>query len=117
MTMMYGIKNCDTIKKAKAWLAAKQINFQFHDYRQDGLDAATFKDFCEALGWQTLLNTKGTTWRTIADDRKANIDYDSAVALMLEHPALIKRPVLSHEGRYLCGFSAESYANFFNIAV
>jgi len=117
MTMMYGIKNCDTIKKAKAWLDTKQIHVEFHDYRQQGINAEMLSEFCEALGWQTLLNTRGTTWRTIADEQKQNIDYAAALALMLEHPALIKRPVLCHNGRYLCGFSADSYANFFQIVV
>ncbi len=117
MTTMYGIKNCDTIKKAKAWLETKQINVEFHDYRQQGLDETMLSQFCKELGWQTLLNTRGTTWRTIADDRKVNLDYQTALTLMLEYPALIKRPVLCHNGRYLCGFSADSYANFFQIAV
>lgn len=113
MTIMYGIKNCDTIKKAKTWLDNHQINVEFHDYRQQGLDISTLNTFSDALGWQLLLNTRGTTWRTLAAERKENMDQASALALMLEYPALIKRPVLVHQGRYLCGFSADTYTSFF----
>ncbi len=117
MTTMYGIKNCDTIKKAKIWLETNHIDVEFHDYRQQGLDEALLSKLCDALGWQTLLNTRGTTWRTIAAERKVDIDYHSALTLMLEHPALIKRPVIYHNGNYLCGFTGDSYANFFQISV
>jgi Spx/MgsR family transcriptional regulator len=117
MTVMYGIKNCDTIKKAKIWLQNQNIDFVFHDYRQQGLDAATLQALCNALSWQTLLNTRGTTWRTIEQDRKESLDEQTALALMLEYPALIKRPIVMHQGNYLCGFSAQTYAEFFKTTV
>jgi Spx/MgsR family transcriptional regulator len=116
MTIMFGIKNCDTIKKAKNWLEQHQISFEFHDYRQQGLEITTLQAFCDALGYEVLLNTRGTTWRGLAQEQKENIDQAKAIALMLEFPALIKRPVLHHHDQYLCGFTVNSYANFFKIS-
>jgi arsenate reductase len=115
MTIMFGIKNCDTIKKAKKWLEQHQVSFEFHDYRQQGLDMTTLQAFCDALGYETLLNTRGTTWRGLSAAHKEDIDQTKAIALMLEFPALIKRPVLQHQDQYLCGFTANTYANFFQI--
>ncbi|MGL9720237.1 ArsC family reductase [Symbiopectobacterium sp.] len=112
--MMYGIKNCDTIKKARHWLEAHQIAYQFHDYRVDGLEHAQLTAFIRLTGdWQPLLNTRGTTWRQLSDaERAAVIDVESAITLLLAHPALIKRPLLVSEERALLGFNAESYHAF-----
>lgn len=115
MLTMYGIKNCDTIKKARRWLEAHQIAYQFHDYRADGLDRAQLDTFIAELGWQALLNTRGTTWRKLDESLRNSIDNaDAAAALMLEMPAIIKRPLLCAPGQpMLLGFSETLYSDFF----
>ncbi len=113
MTTLYGIKNCDTIKKAKAWLTTHQIEFTFHDYRQDGLDAAWLAQAEQKLDWQNMLNKRGTTFRQLDEQSKQNLDKSSALALMLESPAMIKRPILIHNNDYYLGFKAEQYAEIF----
>ncbi|HHO0106609.1 ArsC family reductase [Klebsiella quasipneumoniae] len=114
MLTMYGIKNCDTIKKARRWLEAHQIDYRFHDYRADGLDRAQLDTFIAELGWQALLNTRGTTWRKLDESLRNSIDNaDAAAALMLEMPAIIKRPLLCAPGRpMLLGFSEANYQQF-----
>lgn len=114
MLTMYGIKNCDTIKKARRWLEAHQIEYRFHDYRADGLERAQLDTFIAELGWQALLNTRGTTWRKLDESLRNSIDNaDAAAALMLEMPAIIKRPLLCAPGRHmLLGFSEASYQQF-----
>jgi Spx/MgsR family transcriptional regulator len=111
---MYGIKNCDTIKKARRWLEEHSIPYQFHDYRADGLSERQLRDFVERLGWQPLLNTRGTTWRKLDEaQRNACNNAEAAIALMLAQPAIIKRPLLTDgKGRALLGFSVESYQQF-----
>lgn len=111
---MYGIKNCDTIKKASKWLDENQVCFHFHDYRKAGLTEALLRTFTENLDWQTLINKRGTTWRQLSDDEKNAItDIDSAIALMLEKPAIIKRPILvSPDKRYIVGFNTNDYLTF-----
>lgn len=106
---MYGIKNCDTIKKARAFLQDHQIEFHFHDYRQDGLSAALLADAATQLGWQSLLNNRGTTWRGLSEQDKADLDAPKALQLMLTHPALIKRPLLHVNGTFHLGFSQPQY--------
>ena len=115
MLTMYGIKNCDTIKKARRWLEAHQIDYRFHDYRTDGLDRAQLDTFIAELGWQALLNTRGTTWRKLDESLRKSIDNaDAAAALMLEMPAIIKRPLLCAPGQpMLLGFSETLYSDFF----
>ncbi|HHC0925588.1 TPA: ArsC family reductase [Klebsiella pneumoniae] len=114
MLTMYGIKNCDTIKKARRWLEAHQIEYRFHDYRADGLERAQLDTFIAELGWQALLNTRGTTWRKLDESLRNSIDNaDAAAALMLEMPAIIKRPLLCAPGSpMLLGFSEASYQQF-----
>jgi Spx/MgsR family transcriptional regulator len=112
-TILYGIKNCDTIKKAKKWLESQNIDYRFHDYRVDGIDAALMDEFLTTQSWETLLNKRGTTWRQQSDDVKNTIDKDSAVQLMLEHPAMIKRPVLVTPTSVLVGFKADQYQEIF----
>ena len=111
---LYGIKNCDTIKKAKKWLESEQIAYRFHDYRSDGIDAALMSEFLTTQSWEVLLNKRGTTWRAQSDDVKNNIDQQSAIALMLEHPAMIKRPVLITADTTHVGFKADVYQSIFN---
>lgn len=113
MTTLYGIKNCDTIKKARQWLSEKQIPYQFYDYRSDGLSAEQLADFAKACDWKNLLNTRGTTYRQLPDSAKADLNEAKALALMLEQPAMIKRPLLQYQGNYILGFSAKQYADIF----
>lgn len=114
MTTLYGIKNCDTIKKARAWLSANDIDYTFHDYRQNGLDNDWLEQAEKALGWELMLNKRGTTFRQLTDEQKQGIDKDSALALMLEYPAMIKRPILIHNKLYFMGFKAAQYAEVFS---
>ncbi|HFP9330906.1 TPA: ArsC family reductase [Raoultella planticola] len=116
MLTMYGIKNCDTIKKARRWLEAHQIAYQFHDYRADGLDRELLNTFIAELGWEALLNTRGTTWRKLDETVRAGINNaDAAAALMLEMPAIIKRPLLCTPGQpMLLGFSELTYKKLVN---
>ena len=113
MTMLYGIANCDTIKKAKKWLEAHGVDYQFHDYRKDGLDADLLATLEQQLGWENLLNKRGTTFRKLPEEQKNNLDKDSARALMLEQPAMIKRPVLVNDGHYELGFKEARYQELF----
>lgn len=108
--ILYGISNCDTIKKAKKWLSDQMVAFQFHDFRKDGLEAEQLNIWIDALGWEVLLNKRGTTWRNLNEADKENIDTEKAAELMLEHPALIKRPVLVTYDEIIVGFKPEEYA-------
>ena len=116
MLTMYGIKNCDTIKKARRWLEANQIAYQFHDYRADGLDRELLNTVITELGWEALLNTRGTTWRKLDETVRAGINNaDAAAGLMLEMPAIIKRPLLCAPGQpMLLGFSELTYKKLVN---
>lgn len=113
---LYGIKNCDTIKKARRWLEEQHQEYRFHDYRVDGLDLSLLRTFVDELGWEALLNTRGTTWRRLDEAQRASITTaDAAMALMLEMPAIIKRPLLCTPGKpMLLGFTASSYELYFN---
>jgi Spx/MgsR family transcriptional regulator len=111
---LFGIANCDTIKKAKSWLEGRGIAYRFHDYRKQGLDAALLQSLESALGWEAMLNRRGTTWRALPDAVKQNIDRESALAAMLDNPALIKRPILARDNRYELGFSEELYEEVFD---
>ena len=114
MITLYGIKNCDTIKKARRWLEAQGIDYRFHDYRVDGLDNTLLQSFISELGWEALLNTRGTTWRKLDESMRSQIiDAASAAALMIEMPAIIKRPLLCAPGQpMLLGFSESSYQTY-----
>ena len=118
MLTMYGLspKVCDTIKKARRWLEAQGIDYRFHDYRVDGLDNTLLQSFISELGWEALLNTRGITWRKLDESTRSQItDAASAAALMIEMPAIIKRPLLCAPGKpMLLGFSESSYTLFFN---
>ncbi|AQR75423.1 ArsC family reductase [Sphingomonas sp. LM7] len=107
---MYGIKNCDTIKKARAWLDANAVTFDFHDYKIAGADAARLARWIEAEGWETVLNRAGTTFRRLPDADKQGLDAEKAIALMLAQPSMIKRPVLEYPGGVLIGFASDRYA-------
>jgi len=106
---IYGIKNCDTMKKARAWLDAHGIAYAFHDYKVEGIDQAQLKAWVREVGWETLLNRKGTTFRNLPESDKEALGEDKAIALMLAHPNIIKRPVLEGAGSLLVGFVPAEY--------
>lgn len=109
MTTLYGIRNCDTVRKARAWLDAHGVAYRFHDYKAAGIDAATLNSWIDALGWEALLNRSGTTFRTLPDDQRADLDRDRAAALMLAQPSMIRRPVLVDTDGFEIGFKTERY--------
>lgn len=106
---VYGIKNCDTVKKARAWLDGHGVQYEFHDYKTAGIDRARLESWCKELGWVVLLNRAGTTFRKLPDADKQVADARKAVTLMLAQPSMIKRPVLDLGKRRLVGFKPESY--------
>ncbi|MEX0958982.1 MAG: ArsC family reductase [Burkholderiales bacterium] len=110
MTTIYGIRNCDTMKKAFKWLDSHRVAYSFHDYKSAGIDLARLKAWSRKEGWQTLLNTRGTTWRKLSPEQQADLDESKALELMRAHPSLIKRPVLESGATLLVGFDAERYA-------
>ena len=107
---IYGIKNCDTMKKARSWLNEHSIVHAFHDYKVSGIDRAKLVSWCSTVGWERLLNRNGTTFRKLSDSDRNDLDERKALALMLAQPAMIKRPVLELDRIVLVGFSPESYA-------
>ena len=113
MITIYGIKNCDTMKKARAWLDAHGVAHRFHDYKAVGIDAATLKGWIGRVGWEVLLNRSGTTFRKLAEADRAELTEARAIALMLAQPGMIKRPVLDLGGVLLVGFKPEAYAQRF----
>ena len=110
---IYGIKNCDTMKKARAWLDSHKIAYDFHDYKASGIDRAALEDWTSKVGWEALLNRAGTTFRALHDADKADLTEKKAIALMLAQPSMIKRPVLDQGGKLLVGFKPEQYAAAF----
>ena len=111
---LYGISSCDTIRKAKTWLQKQRIEFEFHDYRKQGLEQQLLQSMISALGWEVMLNRRGTTWRTLPDTVKDQIDQASAMRLMLDNPAIIKRPILATQNRLHVGFSDQQYQEIFS---
>lgn len=111
--IMYGIKNCDTIKKARRWLETHAIEYQFHDVRADGLEQAMIESWLESVPYDTLINKRSTTWRQIGDEQKSSLDREQAIALMLANPTLIKRPVLVYGSDCLVGFKDTDYSTHF----
>src|SRR4029079_16840101 len=108
---IYGIKNCDTMKKARAWLDKRGVDYAFHDYKTAGIDRERLERWSKKLGWETLLNRAGTTFRKLPDKDKTALDAGKAIALMLDQPSMIKRPVLDlGGGTLLVGFKPEAYA-------
>jgi len=107
---IYGIKNCDTMKKAMNWLGEQGVAYEFIDYKKAGVAEAQLPDWIVRAGWQTLLNTRGLMWKKLSDEERREVDEAKAHALMIAYPALIKRPVLDTGSRLLVGFSADSYA-------
>ncbi len=110
-TIIYGIKNCDTMKKARAWLDSNGVSYDFHDYKTSGVDRKTLERWVNAAGWETLLNRAGTTFRKLPEQQKANLTRAKAIELMLEQPSMIKRPVLERGKTLLVGFSPDRYSS------
>jgi arsenate reductase len=109
MTTLYGIPNCDTVKKARTWLDAAGVAYTFHDYKKAGIDEATLRGWTARLGWETVLNRAGTTFRKLPEADRAGLDEDKAVALMLANPSMIKRPVIVQGEVLLAGFKPDTY--------
>ena len=110
---IYGIKNCDTMKKARAWLDSHGVKYDFHDYKSAGIARDKLKAWSDELGWEALLNRAGTTFRKLPDGDKESLNEKKALALMLAQPSMIKRPVLEFGGKLLVGFKPEQYAAVF----
>ena len=113
MTTIHGIKNCDTMKRARAWLDAHKVAHSFHDYKVSGIDKATLEGWAKKVGWEVLLNRAGTTFRKLPASDKDGLTEKKAIALMLAQPSMIRRPVLEHGGKLLAGFKQELYEKFF----
>ena len=110
MITVYGIPNCDTVKKARAWLDGRGLSHQFHDFKKSGVSQAQLQVWAEAVGWDKLLNRQGTTWRKLDPSEQASVlDQHSAVALMVQHPSLIKRPVVQWPGQISVGFKVNEW--------
>jgi arsenate reductase (glutaredoxin) len=110
---IYGIPNCDTVKRARDWLARHHVDAQFHDYKKAGIDKAHLAAWCRELGWEKVLNRAGTTFRKLTDEQKEGLTATRAIALMMEQPSLIKRPMLDMDGKLVLGFKPEIYAAAF----
>ncbi|MET0366281.1 MAG: ArsC family reductase [Sphingobium sp.] len=112
--VLYGIPNCDTVKKARTWLEGKGVAYQFHDYKKQGVDEAALRGWAGEVGWEKLLNRAGTTFRKLADEEKADLNQDKAVAIMVANPSTIKRPVVTGAGAPLVGFKPDEWAAHFS---
>lgn len=109
---LYGIKNCDTVRKARRWLETNGISHRFHDFRSDGLEAAELEQWSEQLGWEPLLNRRSTTYRQLSAEQTESLDRQRAIALMLEQPTLIKRPVAVFQGEVRVGFRGSDWQDW-----
>ena len=108
---LYGIRNCDTVKKARSWLDARGIEYRFHDYQASGAEVARLQQWANAVGWETLLNRAGTTFRKLPDCDKESLSETKALSLMSAHPSVIRRPILELGGRVIVGFKPDLYSS------
>lgn len=113
MTIIYGINNCDTVKKTQKWLAANNVDHTFHDFRKDGFSDTLLTQFFELIDWNELLNKRSTTFRNLDESIKTNLTKENIFKAMLEQPTLIKRPVLIKDGKLTVGFKADNYQAIF----
>jgi Spx/MgsR family transcriptional regulator len=111
---LYGIKNCDTVKKARKWLEQHSIEYNFHDFREDGINPEQVAAWLTQLGWETLVNRRSTSWKALAPEQREKMDEAAALAAILEQPTLIKRPLLDTGHELHCGFVAGNYQKIFN---
>lgn len=109
MLTLYGIPNCDTVKKARAWLDGRGVAYAFHDYKKLGADETSLRRWIASLGWETVLNRAGTTFRALPDADKAGLDENKAIALMLAQPSMIKRPIVEGDGVLIAGFKPDAW--------
>jgi len=107
---LYGIANCDTVKKARTWLSDHKIDYQFHDYKKEGIDSATLSGWVTEFGWEVVLNKKGRMWRQVPEEIRTQVDEKQAIDLMLETPTMIKRPMLVMDNKRQLGFKPEQYS-------
>ena len=114
MITLYGIKNCDTVKKARTWLEQHKVDYQFHDFRADGLSAAQVKIWIEEIGLETLVNKRSTTWKELSETTKTNFNEANAATVISENPTLIKRPLLDTGDKKHVGFKDTEYTTIFN---
>lgn len=110
MIAIFGIKNCDTMKKAFRWLDENKITYTFHDYKKEGVEEATAQAWVNELGWESVINKRGTTWRKLDEDTKNTMNNENAVHIMMSQPSMIKRPLLVIDQSIILGFSTEEYA-------
>ena len=113
MTTLVGIKNCDSVKKARKWLEAHGVDYTFHDLREQGVEKTELAKWLDAVGWETLLNRRSTTWKQLSDTDRSDVDRDKALALMLANPTLVKRPVLITDETIRAGFNEAEYQSIF----
>lgn len=113
MAVLFGIKNCDTVKKARQWLDKRAITYQFHDVRIDGLGDDQINHWLGKIAWQTLVNKRSTTWNQLSDETREHLDEDNVTQILLANPTLIKRPVLEYDGAIFVGFKPDQYENIF----
>ncbi|MFT6905874.1 MAG: Spx/MgsR family transcriptional regulator [Oleiphilaceae bacterium] len=113
-TTLYGIPNCDSIKKAQKWLSLNNIPYTFHDYRKDGLDKALIESFLENLDWTALLNKRSSSYRQLSEQQKISLSAETITDLFIEFPTLIKRPLIIHNSNYQLGFNIDTYKDLFS---
>lgn len=113
MVTLYGIRNCNTMKKARKWLDENGVEYTFHDYKKEGISADQLTNWCAVVGWEVLVNKRGTTWRKLPEEARADLDQARAIDLMVSNTSLIKRPVLSDGDQLLVGFSTDTYSALF----
>jgi arsenate reductase len=113
--VLFGIPNCDTVKKARVWLDAAGLSFEFHDYKKAGITAERLSKWCDVLGWDKVLNRAGTTFKKLPEADRANLDQARAIALMLAQPSMIKRPIVDYDGGLLLGFKPDEWQRTFGV--
>lgn len=112
-TTLYGIKSCDTVRRARRWLEQHGIEYVYHDLREDGLDPGKLRQWATQLGWETLLNRRSTTWKQLPVSEREGLNEERALALLQAHPTLLKRPLVTTGGEHRVGFDAEGFARWF----
>lgn len=115
MVILYGISNCDTVRKARKWLESESISYQFHDFRKDGLEKDQVAGWLETMGWERLVNKRSTSWKALDETERKAMDNEKALCAILDAPTLIKRPLLDHDGQLRVGFKAEEYSEIFGV--
>ncbi|WP_354625234.1 ArsC family reductase [Psychromonas sp. MME2] len=113
-TTLFGIVNCDSIKKTQKWLLQNNVSYQFHDYRKNGLSKTLLENILQHINWSELLNKRSTSYRNLSEQQKESINEDTIIDLFIEFPTLIKRPLLVHKNKYLVGFNINAYENLFS---